>query len=101
MQTPFLLLGALAALQTCSAKCYYPDGTQAADFPCDPDAENSMCCGDGRPVKDFVGFACLSNKMCQSSSGRIIRGSCTDPTWKSPECVGYCLGVYSPTPSPP
>ena len=93
MKTLFLFLVVLAVLQACSGKCYYPNGNVALDFPCDSDAENSMCCGDGRDELNFVGFACLSNKLCQSETGRIIRGSCTDPTWKSPECVRNCLGV--------
>jgi len=91
MKSLLSLVVHLAILPSCLAKCYYPNGKEAtSDFPCDPDAEHSVCCsGD-------AGFAsaCLSNKLCQSTSGRIIRGACTDPTWMSPECPRYCLSRF-------
>jgi hypothetical protein len=87
MKTPFALLVALAGLQPCLGKCYYPNGREAADFPCDPDSTDTVCCSDGR----VDGFACLSNKLCQTPQGRIIRGTCTDPTWKSAACASYCM----------
>ncbi|KAL2169524.1 hypothetical protein VTG60DRAFT_5917 [Thermothelomyces hinnuleus] len=63
-----------------------PGGKEATeDFPCDPDAEHSPCCA-GTPL----GLACLANKLCLSPAGRFARGSCTDPTWKSPECPKFC-----------
>ncbi|KAK4151131.1 transcription initiation factor IID, 18kD subunit-domain-containing protein [Chaetomidium leptoderma] len=91
MKTPWLLslLIHFGVLQTCFAKkCYYPNGEEAFDFPCDPDAEDSVCCADVQTV----GQACLSNKLCVSSQNRIARGSCTDKTWRSPECAPYCMG---------
>ncbi|KAG8671799.1 hypothetical protein FPOAC2_05157 [Fusarium poae] len=68
-------------------KCYYPNGIEANDFPCDPDAKNSVCCGGG------LGTVCLSNKLCIGADGNTLRGSCTDKNWASPECAMYCLGA--------
>ncbi|CAG9982220.1 unnamed protein product [Clonostachys byssicola] len=87
-----ILLGLflLIFLRPCSAAntCYFPNGKIASDnFPCDPDAEQSACCGGG------LGNVCLSNKLCQSSSGNVVRGACTDKNWESPECAMYCLGA--------
>lgn len=68
-------------------KCYYVDGTEAGiDYPCNPDAENSFCCG-----MSPWGFACLENGLCQSEDGKIVRGSCTDKTWKSDACTKLCM----------
>ncbi len=90
MKTPLPLLVALVGLQRCLGKCYYPNGREAADFPCDPDAKVGVCCSDGN---GYDGFACLSNKLCQAKDGRIIRGTCTDPTWSAPECASYCMST--------
>ncbi|KAK0718975.1 hypothetical protein B0T21DRAFT_414993 [Apiosordaria backusii] len=80
----------LVQLSWAAKKCYYQDGREAtSDAPCDPDAENSMCCFRGSPH----GRACLANKMCQSPDGKTIRGSCTDRDWKSPECADLCRSV--------
>jgi hypothetical protein len=88
MKSLLSILVHLGVLQTCLAasKCYYPNGDESADYPCDPDAEESVCCADAS-----VGFACLSNKLCLSPGGRTARGSCTDKTWKSPECKEMLL----------
>ncbi|KAK4142670.1 uncharacterized protein C8A04DRAFT_13046 [Dichotomopilus funicola] len=86
------LLGAAAALilpQLCAAAgstCYYPNGRIAApDAPCNPDAENSPCCGAGS------GTVCLTNGLCLSAGGGTIRGSCTDKAWTAGECPNYCM----------
>jgi hypothetical protein len=85
----------LGILPTCLAGCYYPGGKEATDdLPCDPDAEVSVCCA-GSVV---LGFVCLSNKLCVSPKGRIARGSCTDPTWQSPDCPKFCLSTSLPLP---
>jgi hypothetical protein len=55
-------------------------------LPCDPDAEDSVCCGSG------LGSACLSNRLCQGGNGNLIRGTCTDKSWDSPECSKTCIG---------
>jgi hypothetical protein len=68
-------------------QCFYPNGLLAdGDTPCDGDAEHSMCCGKS------AGSVCLSNKLCASPDGNIIRGSCTDRDWHAPECASFCLG---------
>ncbi|AEO66599.1 uncharacterized protein THITE_118802 [Thermothielavioides terrestris NRRL 8126] len=64
-------------------RCYYPNTNEATgDFPCDPDAAVSMCCGEGS--------MCLSNKSCKGPKQNMIRGSCTDQTWESLDCPLYC-----------
>ncbi|KAH7176186.1 hypothetical protein EDB81DRAFT_706464 [Dactylonectria macrodidyma] len=70
-----------------ASKCYYPNGDEASDFPCDPDADESVCCGGG------LGSVCLSNKLCLGSNGNTVRGSCTEEDWASSECAMYCLGA--------
>lgn len=90
MRKPLLLFAHLAILRGCLGKCYYPDGTPApGDIPCDPDAENSACCS----AKSGDAFGCLANKLCRMPSGRNVRGSCTDPTWMSPECPKFCMST--------
>lgn len=64
-------------------KCYYPNGEISLDVPCDPDAEYTACCARG-------GLSCLANRLCLMPSGEFGRGSCTDPTWQSPECPKFC-----------
>ncbi|KAK3307803.1 uncharacterized protein B0T15DRAFT_85528 [Chaetomium strumarium] len=88
MRALFSLLVQLALLRTCfGKKCYYPNGNEAGiDWACDENAENSPCCA-GAPF----GFACLENGLCQGKDGKVIRGSCTDETWMSPECPHFCL----------
>ncbi|KAM5343480.1 hypothetical protein ACJ41O_012017 [Fusarium nematophilum] len=83
------LLLVLCSLQACLAasKCYYPNGVEAEDFPCDPGADESVCCGGG------LGSVCLSNKLCLGADGNTVRGSCTDKNWASAECAMYCLGA--------
>lgn len=82
-----IVVASLALSGTAFAQCYYPNGKVAEpDFPCDVNAEVSVCCG-GR------GTQCMSNRLCQDPDGRVIRGSCTDKNWLSPECGLYCLGM--------
>ncbi|QYT04762.1 hypothetical protein H0G86_011663 [Trichoderma simmonsii] len=90
MKTLVFLGTFLQLLVPCSAalkQCYYPNGSPSSDFPCDPNAKQSACCGGG------LGAACLSNKLCQSNDGNIIRGSCSDKNWNSPECANFCLSA--------
>ncbi|RSM12407.1 hypothetical protein CEP52_002494 [Fusarium oligoseptatum] len=68
-------------------QCYYPNGEESPDHPCDEDAEVSACCGGS------FGSICMSNKLCAGGDGGIVRGSCTDKNWASPECPLYCLGA--------
>jgi len=85
MKTTAILLHA-GMLPACLAMCYYPSGKEAPrDIPCDPNAQTSLCCGG----HDF-GVACLDNNLCLGPTGKILRGSCTDSTWDSPDCPSYC-----------
>ncbi|KAH7121619.1 hypothetical protein EDB81DRAFT_872894 [Dactylonectria macrodidyma] len=70
-----LVIAFLCSLATSLAagKCYYPNGDEAWDFPCDPEADESVCCGGG------LGSVC----------------SCTEQDWGSSECAMYCLGADS------
>ncbi|KAK4133910.1 hypothetical protein BT67DRAFT_381674 [Trichocladium antarcticum] len=68
--------------------CYFPNGSPSpGTAPCDPDAENSMCCDKSQ------GAFCLSNKLCRGPDGNLIRGACTDRNWAAPECAYYCLSA--------
>ena len=73
-----------------AATCYYPAGQQfiaETDVVCNPLAAVSTCCG--------AGYACLENNLCMKTAeadggdsvpiGAFIRGSCTDPTFSSPQ----------------
>ncbi|KAH7121730.1 hypothetical protein B0J13DRAFT_512381 [Dactylonectria estremocensis] len=84
----FLFLCSLSTTLAAS-QCYYPNGDKASDFPCDPDADESVCCGGG------LGSVCMSNKLCLGSNGNTVRGSCTEKDWASSECAMYCLGADS------
>lgn len=93
MKPLFSLLVPLSVLQVCWGKCYYPNGNEAKDnIPCDPDAEVSACCG----VADINGHACLTNTLCLGGNGKIIRGTCTDKSWNSPDCPQWCMGRRFP-----
>jgi hypothetical protein len=70
--------------------CFYPDGSQAqGDYACNLTASTSFCCA--------IGYYCLDNKICVNSAPsdseddvgnqlKYNRGSCTDRTWRSPDC---------------
>ena len=69
--------------------CYFPNGQVSHDdHPCDGNAEHSTCCG-GPPT----GAVCLSNKLCKGIDGLLSRGTCTDPTWTSPDCPSFCASL--------
>ncbi|KKZ65701.1 hypothetical protein EMCG_01263 [[Emmonsia] crescens] len=65
--------------------CYLPNGKIAEnDAPCFPQNPESACCGGST-------YVCSTNNMCAHYDGSYyIIGSCTDPTWNSPGCPGYC-----------
>jgi hypothetical protein len=70
-------------------RCYFPDGSGTSDnYPCDPDAEDSVCCGGAR------GSYCMSNKLCGNGDGNTIRGACTDPDWRTGECPFFCMSEF-------
>ncbi|WPH04567.1 Hypothetical protein R9X50_00745900 [Acrodontium crateriforme] len=78
---PALLLLSFAAAQS----CYYPDGQSiSTDVPCNGTASASACCASNS--------FCLDNGLCYGE-GVTSRGSCTDKTWASPACAGYCKAV--------
>ena len=71
---------------TCA--CFFPDGTLANHIPCSSNDRLSACCDSD----DY----CLSNGLCLTSTFNLNRGSCTDSTWKAPECTTLCVsGQYS------
>ena len=62
-------------------QCYDPSGVTYPDFPCDPGANVSACCGQG--------YICANNFYCEPTNtnpGDKIVGSCTDKTWQNPAC---------------
>ncbi|EDU49956.1 hypothetical protein A1F94_010439 [Pyrenophora tritici-repentis] len=71
------------------ATCYFPNGNVVdSDTACNPNALVSSCCYDNQ--------ACLSNGLCVSdphdpAKARLHRGTCTDKSWKSGNCVRQCL----------
>lgn len=67
--------------------CYDSTGAVTDNVPCNPDADVSVCCGANQ-----YGIACLDNKLCQGWDGQVFRGTCTDKTWKSPDCPQFCKG---------
>lgn len=72
--------------------CYFPNGRLVEDTPCNAGA-GAACCG--------IGYACLSNGLCQLTAVRasdagddwatFVRGSCTDRSWSSPNCPKECM----------
>ncbi|KAH9893667.1 hypothetical protein F4778DRAFT_290116 [Xylariomycetidae sp. FL2044] len=69
-----------------ASDCVFPNNNTAPDFPCDPDAEVSVCCGGS------IGNVCLSNNLCRSAEGHTIRGSCTHVDFFD-GCAPYCLSA--------
>ena len=102
VNTPFyvtLLVAALAAPAT--SICYYPDGSNAPnDTPCTEETTESSCCGQG--------YACLGIEsqyfLCQATGSEInktdstslVRGSCTDQSWRSGNCPSVCVNQEAP-----
>ncbi|KAF2114735.1 hypothetical protein BDV96DRAFT_632194 [Lophiotrema nucula] len=82
--------------------CYFPNGTQEVDDAYQPCSQisghSSMCCGTnhaGAGDRNVADDVCETNGLCQNwqtlSNGTTIetrfRGSCTDQSWKSGECL--------------
>lgn len=71
------------------ATCYYPNGDVATeDFACFLDQEQSACCGRGS-ICEATGLCKVAGSIGVSD---LVRGSCTDKTWTSPECITICSG---------
>ena len=69
------------------ATCYAPDGEAAlGNYPCFLDQAVSPCCGGG--------YICEASGLCKVVGSQavsdLIRGTCTDSTWKSTDCPQYC-----------
>ena len=67
------------------------DGRPSPDFPCDPDANVSSCCGGGSK--------CVTNLYCTSpyDQASLVIGTCTDRSWESVACpfkLGQLLSCY-------
>ncbi|KFY94473.1 hypothetical protein V500_03214 [Pseudogymnoascus sp. VKM F-4518 (FW-2643)] len=91
----------VSALFTCfllpaivRATCYNPDGseiTNPAFQPCNQVVGKfSMCCGTNWTGGVVMPDTCQENGLCLNSfenAPLYWRGSCTDPTWKSPNCL--------------
>ena len=56
-----------------SKQCYNSEGQPAGDYPCDPSAGISACCG-GSGV-------CVDNLHCISGTGGYVPGTCTFEDW--------------------
>jgi hypothetical protein len=68
--------------------CYWPDNSAAdsSQVPCSDSTTPGTypsCCAAGHYC--FSGGVCLNTEFMT-----LYRGSCTDKTWQSAECYGYC-----------
>jgi len=89
-----LLLTLSMIVSSVIGTCYHPDGTSAhVDYkPCNTNGNVSMCCHLG--VSNNNGDACGSGPtygLCGITGPQLWRESCTDPTWKDPACLKFCL----------
>lgn len=91
MRVTVLVSALLTFSSSALATCYFPNGQiSPADTACDPSAIESSCC--------YKNQACLSNGLCVSDPhnpelARLHRGTCTDQSWKSGNCVRSSLGM--------
>lgn len=74
-----------------AASCYWRDGTPATlnrqNYTACDNTTTSMCC------LLSGGDACTTLGLCISASGSLFRSACTDPTWKSSQCISMCPGI--------
>ena len=87
-----LALSILLVVKAADPICYYPDGTEAADYQyvaCNGSSVASCCI----PAE---GDACMSDGLCYWPGEYLYRGACTDQTWKSGNCPQYCQTCKSP-----
>ena len=70
-------------------QCYYPNGdVSKTDAPCSS-AEGAACCP--------LNWQCLDNGLCYLDSEKYFgRYTCTDKSWKSSACPGFCTDSTSP-----
>lgn len=66
--------------------CYFPSGAEhSLGLPCNPDTKAASACCESTHV-------CLSNALCLDTLfNHVVRGSCTDATYKDGACPQYCL----------
>ncbi|KAH9886856.1 hypothetical protein F4778DRAFT_442692 [Xylariomycetidae sp. FL2044] len=71
------------------AKCYFPNLSEhALGIPCDPDNTGAVACCESS-------HTCLSNGLCwNAAENEVVRGSCTDNTYKSKNCVQHCTHQF-------
>jgi hypothetical protein len=67
-----------------SKTCYWPGGnaTNNRYTACNQLAATSACCENGD--------LCTGSSLCYDKRGLIVRGACTDKSWKASECPHYC-----------
>lgn len=83
------------------AFCYAPDGTLSPGdgyLPCVYTLNvHSMCCVLNVTALERIGETaanadtCLTSGLCLNGMD-YSRAYCTDPTWKSPNCLNVCTG---------
>lgn len=95
--TPFhstrtILLAAFSSIQALVAaqNCYYPNGDlSTTDAPCSS-AEGAACCP--------LDWQCLDNGLCYLDNQKYFgRYTCTDKSWQSSACPGFCTNSEHPT----
>ncbi|KAI5369309.1 hypothetical protein Slin15195_G001850 [Septoria linicola] len=77
---------AAAAAAATPQQCYYPDGSESPDTPCNATAAAakggfSACCSETS--------YCMDNGLCLEA-GILTRMSCTDKTFADKTCPQYC-----------
>jgi hypothetical protein len=80
----------LVELPLTAAVCYHPDGTSAASqyVPCNS-GKVSMCCATNEDTDNKN--TCRPDGLCaEATTNYIWRESCSDPTWKDPNCLQLC-----------
>lgn len=109
------LLIRIAHCQVAGSQCYDFDGSVIqGDSPCNPDAHESICCGEfwtclngvcSDQNTTWVSQILLSsnadletNLRQEVGSGETLlaRATCTDPTWQSSVCPRFCLNSKLP-----
>ncbi|KFY22477.1 hypothetical protein V493_06557 [Pseudogymnoascus sp. VKM F-4281 (FW-2241)] len=90
----FVLFTSFLLPEIVRAACYNPDGsevTHPAFQPCNQVVgQFGMCCGTNWTGGVVMPDKCQENGLCLNSfenAPLYWRGSCTDPTWKSPNCL--------------
>lgn len=80
-----IFLLCFSSLSLAQQQCFLPNGKLSpGDFPCDPDAEDSMCCPGEQ------GMVCLTNKLCGRLNEPPSQSACTNRFWRVSECAMFC-----------